>query len=146
MCSSLFYNEGADFMDEVKLLLSDFPGTGVFQEICEIFNNTFENTKTFAKQVTIFYCSKVHSLPIPFSKESMKVKRSIKSQPVRYMCHADTCVSHEIRDEQTLQFSLQLTDTVGAKKNCPLTRGVRFFECCARLALFSKIYYFYTYI
>ena len=54
----------------------------------------------------------------------MKVIKSIKSQPVKYMCHADTYVSHEIRDEQILQFSFQLTDTVGAKKKCPLTRGV----------------------
>ena len=26
-------------------------------------------------------------------------KKSIKSQPIRYICHADTCVLHEIRDE-----------------------------------------------
>ena len=32
-------------------------------------------------------------------QESMKVRKSIKSQPVRYMCHVDTCVSHEIGDE-----------------------------------------------
>ena len=47
----------------------------------------------------------------------MKVKKKIKSQPVRYMCHAEKSrVSHEIRDEQILQFSLQLADTVGAKR------------------------------
>ena len=32
------------------------------------------------------------------------------------------------------------------KKMCPLIRGVRFFESWAILVLFSKIYYFYTYI
>ena len=32
------------------------------------------------------------------------------------MCHADACVWHEIRDEQTLQFSLQSAGTIGAKK------------------------------
>ena len=40
-----------------------------------------------------------HSSLIPFSEKSMKLKKSIKSQPVGYMCHADTCVLHEIRDE-----------------------------------------------
>ena len=29
----------------------------------------------------------------------MKVKKSIKSQPVRDMCQTDTYVLHEIRDE-----------------------------------------------
>ena len=28
----------------------------------------------------------------------MKIKKSIKSEPVKYMCHADKCVSHKIRD------------------------------------------------
>ena len=37
-------------------------------------------------------------------------------------------------------------DTVGVKNICPLVRGVRFFKSWARLALFSRIYYFYTYI
>ena len=55
----------------------------------------------------------------------MKVKISLKSQPVRYMCHADTCVSYEIRAEQ-IQFPLHLADTVDAKKICPLIKGVAF--------------------
>ena len=50
--------------------------------------------------------------------------------------------------EKTLikvQFSLQLADTVGAKKSFLLIRGVRFSESWARLVLFSKFCYFYTY-
>ena len=43
--------------------------------------------------------SEIHSLIIPFSKESMRVKKSIKSQPVGYMCHIGTCDPHDIRDE-----------------------------------------------
>ena len=42
---------------------------------------------------------KMKKLIIPFSKESMRVKKSIKSQPVRYMCHIGTCDPHDIRDE-----------------------------------------------
>ena len=35
---------------------------------------------------------------------------------IHVMCHADTCVPHEIRDEWILKVSLQLVDTVGASK------------------------------
>ena len=53
----------------------------------------------------------------------MRVKKSIKSQPVRYMCHIGTCDPHDIRDELILQFCLQLRDTIGATKvfsqRCP---------------------------
>ena len=37
-------------------------------------------------------------------------------------------------------------DTVAAKKMCPLVRGVHFCKSWWILVLFSKIYYFYTYI
>ena len=72
-------------------------------KICKILNNTFANTSNSVEHLRnrgrFFYGSKVHSLLIPFSKESMKVKKSVKSQSVRCMCHADTIVSHEIRDK-----------------------------------------------
>ena len=29
----------------------------------------------------------------------MKINKGIKSQPVKYMNHADTCVPHDKRDE-----------------------------------------------
>ena len=68
----------------------------------------------------IFDSSEVHSLPIPFSKESMRVKKvanlNLLDTLIHVMCHADTCVPHEIRDEWILQVSLQLVDTVGASK------------------------------
>ena len=32
-------------------------------------------------------------------KRKYESKKSVKSQPVRYMCHGDACVPHEIRDE-----------------------------------------------
>ena len=38
----------------------------------------------------------------------MKVKKGIKPQPIRYMCYADTCVSHEIRDEQIIHRDEQI--------------------------------------
>ena len=89
----------------------------------------------------LFYGSEVHSLLITFWKESMKVKKSIKSQPVRYMCHADTCVPHEIRDEWIL-----IGGHSWCKKMCPLIRDIHIFKSWSILVLFSKIYYFYTYI
>ena len=121
VCRSLFYNESAGFMDKVTLFTFKFYPAQVFSsEICENFNNTFDNTNNSVEHLRnrwrLFYGSKIHSSLIPFSEECMKVKKSIKSQPVRYMCHADTCVLHEIRNEWILQFSFQLTNTVGAKK------------------------------
>ena len=75
----------------------------------------------------------------------MKVKKNIKSQPVRYMCHADICLARNKKWVDTTVLSL-ISGHRWGKKNCPLILGVRFFKSWARLALFSKIYYFYTYI
>ena len=121
MCGSLFYNKGAGFMDKVKLSRSHFTRHRCFPVKFAKFLTTPLRTPTILQNICeigddFFYGSKVHSLLIPSSKESMKVKESIKYQPVRCMCRVDTCVSLEIRDEQILQFSLQLTDTIGAKK------------------------------
>ena len=47
--------------------------------------------------------------------------------------------SNLLRLKFALKFSLQLTNTIGAKKKSPLIRGFRFLESWAILALFSKI-------
>ena len=60
-------------------------------------NNYIEHLQHLYLQ-RFFYGSKVHSLLITFSKVSMKLKEHIKCKSVRYMCHADTCASNEIRD------------------------------------------------
>ena len=41
-----------------------------------------------------------------------------------------------------LQYSLQLADTVGAKKNCPLIGGVRLLESFSISVLVSRIKHF----
>ena len=56
-------------------------------------------------------------------------------------CHADTCVPHEIRDEWIL-----IGGHSWCEKMCPLIRGIHIFKSWWILVLFSKIYYFYTYI
>ena len=56
-----------------------------FENFCQVCDNFFVAVK-FIHYCTIF-------------KKKYKSKRSIKSQPVRYMCHDDTCVPHGIRDE-----------------------------------------------
>ena len=49
-------------------------------------------------QVTILDCSKAAVHSHPFSRISPG-NIGGSEYPVRYMCHADTCVSHEIGDE-----------------------------------------------
>ena len=64
-------------------------------ETCKIFNNTLESTDSSVKHLRddFFNKSNVYPLLILFLKESMKVNKSIKSQPVRNMCHIDdACV------------------------------------------------------
>ena len=104
------------------------PRTGFFSEIYKIFNSTFENTNNSVKYLRNRWQSFMAVKSI--SKRKYENKNSIKSQLVRYMCHADTCVSHEIKDVQVLQFYLQLADTVCAKKLFTNQRHLLFRKLC----------------
>ena len=61
------------------------------------------------------------------------------------MCHTDTCVLHNIRDDRSYSSRCNSRHH-WCKKNVPLIRGVHFFESWAILVLFLKIRYFCTYI
>ena len=127
---------------KLNFYIQILPGTGVFQWNLRNFNTIFEKTNNSVEHLPnrwrFFYGRKVHLLLTPFSKESMEVKKSIKSQPVRYMC-----LARNKRWKDTAVLS-PVSGHCWCRKSCPLTRDVHFFEIWARLALFSKIYYFYT--
>ena len=78
-------------------------------------------------------------------KRKCESKKGTKSQPVRYMCHAE--IRHcTIQQMNRYYSSLSNYWTPLVQKKCPLIRGVSFFESWATLVLFSKNYYFCTYI
>ena len=56
-----------------------------FENFCQADDNFFIEVKSFITDAIL--------------KRKYESKKSIKSRPVRYMCHANTCVPHEIRDE-----------------------------------------------
>ena len=134
-------------MDEFKLLRSDFTRHRCFPVKFAKVLTTSLRTPTILQNLCeigddFFYGSKVHSLLIPFSKESMKVKKVSNFN----LCHADTCISHEIRDEQMIQFSLQLADTVGSKKTQSTNQRCPLFRKLGKVSLiFENLLFLYLY-
>ena len=96
----------------------------------------------FVKYVTTFLWQWRSFITDSIFKRKYESKKSMKFQPVRYMCHADTCVPPRNKRRIDTKSWTPLVQ----KKMCPLIRGVHFFKSWWILVLFSKIYYFYTYI
>ena len=88
--------------------------------------------------MTIFLWQWSASITNTILERKYESKKGIESQPVRYMCYGDTCVHTTVLSPISAHHRY--------KKDFPLIRSVRFFESWAILVLFSRIYYFCTYI